>query len=88
MSQGDKTNDQDEVDFKNEHKYAEHMQTDESQAVSDFAIHKTIKEQREFLPIYAVKQEVSIAVVVKEGLGAIPIPFPNFLSSPSFPSFS
>ena len=51
-------NEKGEVDFKTEHKYAEHMDTGESQAVSDFAMQKTIKQQREFLPIYAVKEEV------------------------------
>ena len=51
-------NEKGEVDFKTEHKYAEHMETGESQAVSDFAMQKTFKQQREFLPIYAVKEEV------------------------------
>ena len=31
-----------------------------SQATSDFARRKTIKQQRQYLPIYAVKEEVSV----------------------------
>lgn len=32
-----------------------------SESSSDFAMSKTIREQREYLPIYAVKEEVSYA---------------------------
>ncbi|KAK2193816.1 hypothetical protein NP493_5g10060 [Ridgeia piscesae] len=70
---GDAVNEKGEVDFKTEHKYAEHMETGESQAVSDFAMQKTFKQQREFLPIYAVKEELlkiirenSIVIIVGE----------------------
>ena len=46
-----------DVDFRTEHKFAEHMQG-KTEAVSDFATYKTLKQQREYLPIFAVKQEV------------------------------
>lgn len=31
---------------------------EKTEAVSDFAIEKTIKQQREYLPVFAVRQEV------------------------------
>ena len=34
-----------------------------SKAVSSFAKSKTVKQQREYLPIYAVRQEVSIVTL-------------------------
>ena len=46
------------VNHRSEHTFAEHM--GESEAVSEFAKQKTLKQQREFLPIYAVRQEVSV----------------------------
>lgn len=39
------------------HKFASHMK-EKTEAVSDFAIEKTIKQQREYLPVFAVRQEV------------------------------
>ena len=36
---------------------------DSSKAVSSFAKSKTVKQQREYLPIYAVRQDVSIITV-------------------------
>ena len=50
-----------DVDYKEDHKFADVM-SDKNVAVSDFAKKKTIKEQREFLPIYAVRQEVRVIV--------------------------
>ena len=45
------------ANYKSGQQFAEHIQG-ESQAVSSFAKSKTIKQQREFLPIYAVRQQV------------------------------
>ncbi len=38
-------------------RFAEHMKV-KSDAVSDFAKSKTIKEQREFLPVFSVREEL------------------------------
>uniref|UniRef100_A0A8C4Q2V9 Pre-mRNA-splicing factor ATP-dependent RNA helicase PRP16 n=1 Tax=Eptatretus burgeri TaxID=7764 RepID=A0A8C4Q2V9_EPTBU len=60
------------VDYKSEQRFAEHM-SGKMEASSEFAKLKTIKEQRQFLPIFAVRQELlnvirdnSVVVVVGE----------------------
>ncbi|KAI4304917.1 hypothetical protein MLD38_040374 [Melastoma candidum] len=45
-----------EVDFKEEAKFAQHLKKDE--AVSDFAKSKTIAQQRQYLPIFSVRDEL------------------------------
>lgn len=45
-----------EVDFKGEAKFAQHMKKEE--AVSDFAMSKTMAEQRQYLPIFSVRDEL------------------------------
>ncbi|XP_010549285.1 PREDICTED: pre-mRNA-splicing factor ATP-dependent RNA helicase DEAH7 isoform X2 [Tarenaya hassleriana] len=45
-----------EVDFKDEAKFAKHMKKGE--AVSDFAKSKTMAEQRQYLPIFSVRDEL------------------------------
>lgn len=45
-----------EVDFKEEGKFAQHLKKDE--AVSDFAMNKTIAQQRQYLPIFSVRDEL------------------------------
>ncbi|XP_057530886.1 pre-mRNA-splicing factor ATP-dependent RNA helicase DEAH7 [Amaranthus tricolor] len=45
-----------EIDFKEEAKFAQHLKKDE--AVSDFAKTKTMAEQRQYLPIYSVRDEL------------------------------
>ncbi|KAG1677117.1 Pre-mRNA-splicing factor ATP-dependent RNA helicase PRP16 [Nymphon striatum] len=59
-------------DYKTNHKFADHMNNG-SQASSDFAKRKTMKQQREYLPIFAVRQELlnvirdnSIVIIVGE----------------------
>jgi len=56
-----KANDDDDAskDYKSGQQFAEHMK-ESSKAVSSFAKSKTVKQQREYLPIYAVCQDVSI----------------------------
>eukprot|EP00833_Pecoramyces_ruminatium_P001303 jgi/Orpsp1_1/1175335/evm.model.c7180000053438.1 len=44
-------------DYKGESKFAEHLK-EKSDAVSSFARSKTIREQREFLPVFAVREEL------------------------------
>lgn len=45
-----------EIDFKEEAKFSQHMKKGE--AVSDFAKSKTIAEQRQYLPIFSVREEL------------------------------
>lgn len=52
------TNEDDSIDYKKNQQFAEHM-GDKSEAVSDFAKVLTMKQQREFLPIFAIKEEVN-----------------------------
>ena len=47
----------DEEDYKDNQKFAEHMK-DKSEASSEFAAKKTIREQRQYLPIFAIREEV------------------------------
>ncbi|KAJ7986110.1 hypothetical protein DPEC_G00347400 [Dallia pectoralis] len=60
------------VDYRTEQKFAEHMK-DKSEASSEFAKKKTLLEQRQYLPIFAVRQQLlniirdnSIVIVVGE----------------------
>ncbi|XP_042519990.1 pre-mRNA-splicing factor ATP-dependent RNA helicase DEAH7 [Macadamia integrifolia] len=46
-----------EVDFKEEAKFAQHMK-EKGEAVSDFAKSKTLAQQRQYLPIYSVREEL------------------------------
>lgn len=48
--------DEGEVDFKEDAKFAQHMKKGE--AVSDFAKSKTLAQQRQYLPIYSVRDEL------------------------------
>ncbi|XP_045799876.1 pre-mRNA-splicing factor ATP-dependent RNA helicase DEAH7-like [Trifolium pratense] len=45
-----------EIDFKEEAKFSNHMKKGE--AVSDFAMSKTLSEQRQYLPIFSVREEL------------------------------
>lgn len=46
-----------DIDYKKSQKFAEHMQ-EKNEAVSDFAKRRTIDEQRKYLPIYAIRQDL------------------------------
>jgi pre-mRNA-splicing factor ATP-dependent RNA helicase DHX38/PRP16 len=46
-----------DVDYKKSQKFAEHMQG-KNEAVSEFALKRTIEEQRRFLPIYAIREKL------------------------------
>jgi pre-mRNA-splicing factor ATP-dependent RNA helicase DHX38/PRP16 len=74
MKRDDKERDNkdDSVDYKKSQQFADLM-TDKSEAVSEFAKRNTLKEQRQFLPVYAVKEELlkiirenSVIIVVGE----------------------
>ena len=63
---------EDTMDHKADSKFAEHMKVDQEQK-SDFSKQKSLKEQREFLPAYACRQEMlriirdnSVVVIVGE----------------------
>ncbi|CAB4294557.1 unnamed protein product [Prunus armeniaca] len=45
-----------EIDFKEDAKFAQHMKSGE--AVSDFALSKTLSQQRQYLPIFSVRDEL------------------------------
>ena len=45
-----------EVDYKDNNRFASLLK--KTEAVSDFAKNKTLKEQREYLPIYEVRDEL------------------------------
>lgn len=47
---------QGEVDFKEEARFSQHLKKGE--AVSDFAKSKTISQQRQYLPIFSVRDEL------------------------------
>ena len=51
------TKQDEEEDYKDNQKFAEHMR-DKNEASSEFAAKKSIKEQREYLPIFAIREEV------------------------------
>ena len=58
VSQGDKAAVEDGGgNYKSSQQFADHLKGS-SQAVSAFAKSKTLKEQREFLPIFAIRQQV------------------------------
>ena len=46
-----------DVDFKKDQRFADIMQ-DKNVAVSDFAKQRTMTQQRQYLPIFAVRNEV------------------------------
>ena len=46
------------TDYKSGQKFADHIKGD-SEAVSSFAKNRTMKQQREFLPIFAVREQVN-----------------------------
>ncbi|CAA0818336.1 RNA helicase family protein [Striga hermonthica] len=51
-----KVGEEGEVDFKEDAKFAQHLKKDE--AVSDFAKSKTLAQQRQYLPIFSVREEL------------------------------
>lgn len=61
--QDERVNEAGDVDYKTDHTFASHM--DEQEAVSEFALKKSILQQRQFLPIFAVKQEVMCTLLYR-----------------------
>jgi pre-mRNA-splicing factor ATP-dependent RNA helicase DHX38/PRP16 len=56
----------DEYDHKKRNQFAHHMK-EKSEAVSDFAKSKTVKEQREFLPIFSIRQKLMRIIADNQG---------------------
>lgn len=50
--------DTDTADYKKDQKFAEHMMSADQTGSSDFARRKTISQQRQFLPVFAVRQDL------------------------------
>jgi pre-mRNA-splicing factor ATP-dependent RNA helicase DHX38/PRP16 len=55
------------IDYKSDSQFGQHM-TRPTEAVSDFARNKTMKQQREFLPIFHVRQH--LLQIVRENQSA------------------
>jgi len=53
----DRDDQSEDVDYKKSQKFAEHMQG-KTDAVSEFARKRTFDEQRKFLPIYAIREDL------------------------------
>jgi pre-mRNA-splicing factor ATP-dependent RNA helicase DHX38/PRP16 len=51
----------DEVDYKTDSQYAAALKK-KSEAVSEFAKSKTLKEQREYLPVFSVRDELMTVI--------------------------
>jgi pre-mRNA-splicing factor ATP-dependent RNA helicase DHX38/PRP16 len=49
--------DQGEIDFKEEAKFSQHMKV-KAEAVSDFAKSKSLSQQRQYLPIFTVRDDL------------------------------
>ncbi|KAK6016291.1 hypothetical protein OSTOST_18228 [Ostertagia ostertagi] len=47
----------DASDYRESHQFASHM-SEKSEAVSDFAMEKTLRQQREYLPVFACRQKM------------------------------
>lgn len=52
------------VDYKDQSTFAKHM-SEKTEALSEFAKKKTIKQQREYLPIFSVREELLQVAVRK-----------------------
>lgn len=73
--------DTDIADYKKDQKFAEHMQNQE-QGSSDFAKKKSIMQQRQYLPVYAVRQDLlnvirENSVVIIVGVSLIELFYPT-----------
>ena len=63
----------DRTDFKESQKFADHMKVNQDGGKTEFSRQKTIKQQREYLPVFAVRQQLlhlirdnSVIIVVGE----------------------
>lgn len=54
----DRTEDEEVVDYRKDNAFSKHMKQMKSQPQSTFAKSKTIQEQRQYLPVYAVRKQL------------------------------
>lgn len=68
-----------EEDYKDNQKFAEHMK-DKSEASSEFATKKSLREQKQYLPIFAIREEVrhSIDAIVRFNSSKFLLFYPTF----------
>ncbi|KAH7948002.1 hypothetical protein HPB52_017605 [Rhipicephalus sanguineus] len=69
----DERDDKEEADYKTEQRFADHIKDADSQGTSEFSRKKTLMQQRQYLPVFAARQELlriirenSIVVIVGE----------------------
>ena len=55
---GDGEEEDDDVNYKEGSSFAKHMKAIKNEAQSQFSKTKTLKEQREYLPVYAVREQL------------------------------
>lgn len=76
-NQGEGQDGEEEVDYREGSSFAKHMKGQKNEAQSAFAKSKTITEQREYLPVFAVKEE--LINIIRENqitvIGALTITF-------------
>ena len=73
-----KAKDGEKEDYKGDSKFASHLKT--AAGVSAFAKTRTLKEQREYLPAFAVREE--LLHIIRDNQGALP-PLPFLSSAPN-----
>jgi len=49
---------EDHTDFRENNRFLDHMKVDQEGGKTDFSASKSLKQQREFLPVYAVRQQL------------------------------
>jgi pre-mRNA-splicing factor ATP-dependent RNA helicase DHX38/PRP16 len=65
-----KTEEEEERDARKGSQFAEHMKSSSSKGASHFSRTKTLKEQRQFLPAFAVRED--LLKVIRENPGEFP----------------
>ena len=58
------------MNYKADHRFADLMQ-DKTEAVSDFAKKRSMSQQRQYLPIFAVRNEVGYNFCIEECSGSV-----------------
>jgi hypothetical protein len=49
---------EDHTDFRENSRFLDHMKVDQEGGKTEFSLTKTLKQQREYLPVYAVRQKL------------------------------
>lgn len=72
----------DTTDYKKDQKFAQHMTNIDQHASSDFARRKTITQQRQFLPVFAVRQDLLNVIRENSVVIIVGVSFIPFMSKP------